>query len=104
MELHCADALAVYLRRVLPILGAARDPGSITVDDIQRLIVKLRALPTGRKAAGKDGPAATMSEGRVRHHLNRAEVVEFRPESRLQGALVQPPFVAPTQSEPGSSE
>ena len=55
-------ALEVYLRRVLDILGNEREPTSVTVEDVRRLVAELRRLPNGR--------GETMGDGNVRHHLN----------------------------------
>jgi integrase len=60
--------LEVYLRRVLGILGAERDPATVTVENIRELVATLRRLPSGR--ALPDGRQATMGDGNVRHHLN----------------------------------
>ncbi len=55
-------ALEAYLQRVLTILGEDRDPTSVTVEDIRRLVAELRRLSNGR--------GGTMGDGNVRHHLN----------------------------------
>lgn len=55
-------ATDAYLRRVLAILGANRDPRSVTVQDVRRLIAALRRMPNGR--------GGTMGDGNVRHHLS----------------------------------
>lgn len=50
-----------FLKRVLSVLGEARDPASVTVEDVRRVIAELRQLQVGGRP---------MSEGTVRHHLN----------------------------------
>lgn len=55
-------ALQTYLERVLKILGEKRDPESVTVEDVRRLVAELRRLPNRR--------GSTMGDGNVRHHLN----------------------------------
>src|SRR5688572_9503052 len=42
------EATEAYLRRVLEILGTERDPRTVTVELVRRLIVELRRLPNGR--------------------------------------------------------
>ena len=51
-----------YLRRVLATLGSERDPQSVTVEDIRRLVTALRKLPNRR--------GGTFGDGHVRHHLS----------------------------------
>ena len=66
-------ALEAYLKRVLDLLGKDREPTSVTVEDVRRLIAELRRLPNGR--------GGTMGDGNVRHHLSALSGVYRRAAS-----------------------
>ena len=88
------EATEAYLRRVLEILGTERDPRTVTVELVRRLIVELRRLPNGR--------GGTMSEGNVRHHLSALSGVFRRAASE---GFVPPGFnpVAALMEKPQGS-
>jgi len=79
---------------VLEILGTERDPRTVTVELVRRLIVELRRLPNGR--------GGTMSEGNVRHHLSALSGVFRRAASE---GFVPPGFnpVAALMEKPQGS-
>jgi integrase len=79
-------ALEIYLRRALNVLGNDRDPASVTVEDVRRLVAELRRQSNGR--------GSTMGDGHVRHHLNALSGVYRRGAS--EGFL--PPGYNPVAS------
>lgn len=98
------DRLQSYLDRSLGILGGQRDPRTVQVEDIRRLIAELRRLPNGRRLP--DGREGTMGDGNVRHHLSALSGVFRRaasegyvpPGHNPVAALLEKPAGAPAEA------
>lgn len=59
-----------YLTRILERLGAERDPATVTVAEVQKLVAWLTTVPTNRRVPGTNPPRrGTLSGVSINHHL-----------------------------------